>query len=185
MGSLIRVAVFVAASVPIVWVSRRSLSHPRSHGFARFFAFEADLGLILLGFSHWFADPFGLRQMVSWVLLVASLVLVVWGVAVLRRRGGFEPAAEISPSFQWESTGRLVTSGVYRYVRHPMYSSLLFFAWGACLKSVTAGALLLAVVATAALFATARAEEVENVARFGDDYRAYMRRTRRFVPFLL
>ncbi len=42
----------------------------------------------------------------------------------------------------------------------------------------------LAISATGFLFATAAAEERENVSRFGPAYMEYMKRTRRFVPFL-
>jgi protein-S-isoprenylcysteine O-methyltransferase Ste14 len=63
--------------------------------------------------------------------------------------------------------------------------SLLLLAWGVLLKSVSLGTLLLAGVATAALAAAARAEEAENVARFGQRYLDYMKRTRRFLPFVL
>ncbi len=87
--------------------------------------------------------------------------------------------------FEWENTDKLVTTGIFRYIRHPMYSSLLFLAWGALLKSITIGTLILTGVATTALVATAKAEEAENLARFGTEYRNYMRRTRLFVPFLL
>ena len=179
-----RIAVFALISMPILWVSRRSLGHPASHGFFRFFAFEATLALMLLNAPRWFADPFGVRQLASWLLLSLSLIFVVWGFALLRRLGSFSPAAEASPSFQWESTRSSVTTGIYRYIRQPMYSSLLFLTWGAVLKSVTIGSVLLGVAASLALTATARSEEVENVARFGQQYREYMTRTRRFVPFL-
>jgi protein-S-isoprenylcysteine O-methyltransferase Ste14 len=181
---MIQIGVFALLSVPIVWVSRRSLLHPTSHGFSRFFAFEAILALLVLNFLHWFAYPFSVRQLASWLLLSVSAVFVVWGYALLRRLGGFRPSAEILPPFEWEKTGRLVTTGVYRYIRHPMYSSLLFLAWGTVLKSVTNGSLLLGVAASLALMATAKAEEAENLTRFGEDYRGYMQRTRRFVPFL-
>lgn len=66
-----------------------------------------------------------------------------------------------------------------------MYSSLLFLAWGALLKSVTAITLVLTGVATLALIVTANVEETENLDRFGDEYGNYMRRTCLFVPFLL
>jgi protein-S-isoprenylcysteine O-methyltransferase Ste14 len=66
-----------------------------------------------------------------------------------------------------------------------MYSSLLFLAWGAVLKSLTISTLVLGVGASLALMATAKAEEIENLTRFGEEYRGYMQRTRRFVPFLL
>lgn len=91
----------------------------------------------------------------------------------------------MSPASDRGSTERLVTTGIYRHIRHPMYSSLLFLAWGAFLKSVTIDTLILSVLASLALLSTAKTEEAENVARFGQEYRDYMERTRRFVPFLL
>lgn len=181
---MIRVIVFALLSVPIVWVSGRSLRHLTSHGFYRFFAFEAILALLVLNVPHWIANPSSPRQLVSWFLLGVSAILVVWGYVLLRRLGGFRPSAEATPSFEWEKTGDLVTTGIYRYIRHPMYSSLLFLTWGAVLKSVTIGSLVLGVGASVALVMTAKAEESENLTRFGEEYRDYMRRTRRFVPYL-
>ncbi len=179
------IVVFAIGSIPIIWLSRWSLLSPTSHGFSRFFAFEAILALIVLNAPHWFEHAFGAQQLVSWLLLVVSVVLVVWGVVLLRRLGRSRPTTEGSPVFEWENTESLVTTGIYRYIRHPMYSSLLFFTWGALLKSVSIMTFVLAVIASLAIAATAKAEEAENVAQFGHDYQDYMRRTRRFVPFLL
>ena len=184
-GVVVAAVVFVLGSVPIIWLSRRSLLHPATHGFPRFFAFEAIFALVVLNAPYWFVRPLGVRQLVSWLLLVMSAVLAVWGTVILRRLGGSRPATEGSPLFRWENTASLVTTGIYRYIRHPMYSSLLFLAWGALLKSVSIGALVLAGVATLALTTTAKVEEAENVARFGQEYRDYMKQTRRFVPFVL
>ena len=79
--------VFVIGSIPIIWVSRSSLRHRDAHGFYRFFAFEAILGLIALNAAAWFRDPFSPRQLMSWALLVASLLLAVHGFTLLRRVG--------------------------------------------------------------------------------------------------
>ena len=177
--------VFAVGSIPIIWVSRWSLLSPTSHGFSRFFAFEAILALMVLNAPHWFDNAFGVQQILSWLFLFASIVLVVWGVMLLRRLGRPRPTADGSSVFEWENTKSLVTTGIYRYIRHPMYSSLLFLAWGALLKSVSIMTFVLAVIASLAMVATAKAEEAENVAQFGQEYKDYMRRTRRFVPFLL
>lgn len=182
---MVRLFVFVLASLLVVWVSRWSLLRPFSHGFPRFFAFEAILALLVLNAPFWFVDPFAVRQLLSWTLLSASAVLVVWGFLLLRRLGGFRARDEASPEFDWESTGSLVTKGIYRYIRHPMYSSLLLLTWGAFLKAVTLGTILAAMVATGALVVTAKAEEAENLVRFGEEYREYMRRTSRFIPYVV
>jgi len=172
-------------SAAIIWVSRASLRHPRSHGFPRLFAFEAIFALIVSNAPYWFEFPIATQQIVSWLFLVLSIIFVAWGVILLRRSGSSVSMPAESPMFGWENTEKLVTKGIYRYVRHPMYSSLLFLAWGALLKSITLSTLILAGVATLALVLTAKAEEAENLSRFGKDYRNYMRRTRLFVPFLL
>lgn len=181
---MISAVVFVAASVPIVWISRRSLIHPASHGFSRFFGFEAILALFVLNVPHWFSQPFSATQLISWFLLIVSGVFVTWSLALFLRLGETRSPDPGSPLLKLENTQVLITSGIYRYIRHPMYSSLLFLAWGAALKSVTLVTLVLAALSTLALTATAAAEEAENVARFGQEYRDYMLRTRRFVPFL-
>ena len=182
---MISIIVFIIGSAVIIWVSRASLRYPRSHGFPRFFAFEAILALIVINAPHWFAFPIGIQQIASWSLLVLSIIFVAWGVILLRRSGSSVATPDESPMFAWENTEKLVTTGIYRYVRHPMYSSLLFLAWGALLKSITVSTVILAGVATLALVLTAKAEEAENLSRFGEVYRIYMRRTRLFVPFLL
>ena len=57
--------------------------------------------------------------------------------------------------------------------------------WAAYLKDPKAiGSILLALGASGFLMATSIAEERENLMRFGASYAAYMKRTRRFVPFL-
>ena len=84
----------------------------------------------------------------------------------------------------FEKTTTLVTTGIYHYIRHPLYSSLLSLAWGIFFKAPTWLGALLAAAATVFLFATARADEAECVRFFGPAYQAYMKETRRFVPFL-
>lgn len=182
---MISLVVFVIGTIAIVWLSRMPLRNPTSHGFSRFFAFEAILALIVLNAPYWFRDAFGPQQILSWLLLFVSVVLIVWGLFLLRRFGQSRPAADESPVFEWENTEHLVTTGIYHYIRHPMYSSLLFLTWGALLKSVSIVTLILAGVATVAIAATAMTEEAEDVAQFGQEYLDYMERTRRFVPFVL
>jgi len=62
---------------------------------------------------------------------------------------------------------------------------LMLLAWGAFLKQFTWLTLALVLAATVLLFLTALRDEKECIAHFGDAYRAYMRGTRRFIPFVL
>jgi protein-S-isoprenylcysteine O-methyltransferase Ste14 len=176
---------FVLASAGIVYISRASFRAPRSHGFYRFFAFEAILALILLNVGYWIRDPFSLHQIISWMFLTVSAFLVVHAVHLLRLIG--KPDAkrrDDAATIAFEKTTRLVVIGAYRYIRHPMYSSLLFLAWGALFKDLSWLSGVLALTATAFLVATAKTEEAENIRFFGPPYQTYIRQTKRFIPFL-
>ena len=176
--------VFLIASAGIVYISRRSLITWRSHGFFRFFAFEAILALILLNAGVWFRYLFSVRQIVSWSLLLASLLLAIHAFIVLSRTGKPDRGIHDSKRLGMEKTTRLVTTGAYRHIRHPLYSSLLLFACGAFLKQPSLLAALLAGITTIALYATARVEERENVDNFGAEYAEYMQHTRIFIPLI-
>jgi len=183
-----RLVLFAGFSAALVYLSRGSLRAPRSHGFYRLIAWELILALAVLNFrsfGQWFGDPLGLRQLVSWVLLFGSIVPAVWGAQALRTRGGPRAGREDRQLFEFEKTTQLVTTGPFTYVRHPLYSSLLLLAWGVFFKRPTAVAGALALGATAFLVATARAEESENLRYFGDAYGTYMKKSKRFVPFVL
>jgi protein-S-isoprenylcysteine O-methyltransferase Ste14 len=117
------------------------------------------------------------RQIASWLLLIASGYLVIEGLRLLRRIG--KPRDEV------EDTTVLVVVGLYKYLRHPLYASLLFLGWGAFLKDPSLLAAVLVVAASAALLVTAKVEEGENVKKFGEPYVDYMKRTKMFVPFVL
>jgi protein-S-isoprenylcysteine O-methyltransferase Ste14 len=176
---------FVIATALLVYISRASLRQPNSHGFYRFFAWESILVLFLLNVDKWFIDPFSWYQLIAWMLLIASLVPLAFGVCSLRARGGPIKERPGDPSLlAFEKTTALVTSGIYAYIRHPLYSSLLLLAWGIFFKapSLPGGALVL--VATTFLIATARADEQECILFFGNEYQAYMQKTKRFIPFL-
>lgn len=185
MPSTLSLALLLIGTLLLVGISWRSLRWPQSHGFFRFFAFESILCIIVLNAPFWFQRPFAPMQLLSWALLFVSLGLVVHGFHLLRHLGQPSEPEPGSPVFRVENTTVLVTTGAYRFIRHPLYASLLYLAWGAAFKSLTAVTLLLALVATVSLVATAKAEEVENLARFGDAYRDYMAHTRLFIPFVL
>ena len=79
----------------------------------------------------------------------------------------------------------LVTAGVYRLIRHPMYASFLLWSLGQLLllpnwMTGLAGLLGFCVL----YFARVGREEKLMLETFGDDYREYMMRTKRLVPYI-
>lgn len=179
-------ATFVIVSSALLYVSRGSITQPRSHGFSRFFAVECIFGLIWINLPVWGDDPLAVpSQLLARVLLVVSIWLPLHAVRRLRRIG--QPSSERNDTtlIGFEKTTRLVTTGAFRYIRHPMYTALLCLAWGVFLQRFTWLGLLLALASTVLIFITAGREEKECLQHFGDAYRDYMRRTRRFVPFVV
>jgi protein-S-isoprenylcysteine O-methyltransferase Ste14 len=182
---MLRATLFFAASAAILLLSWRSLKDARTHGFYRFFAFELLLGLILWNAPRWWHDPFSGRQLVSYLLGAVSIGLAIEGFRLLRVIGRPAPASAGSANLAFENTTTLVTVGAYRWIRHPLYASLLALAWCAWLKNPSGlASIVLTLGASGLLLATALAEERENLKRFGAAYAAYKQRTWRFIPFV-
>ena len=179
-----QVVLFLILSAGLAHVSRAALRRPGAHGFWRFFAWEAILGLFLLNVEHWFDDPFSLRQMISWSFLVVSGFLVLHAVYILHRYGRPVEQRGDEALIAFEKTSQLVTQGLYAYIRHPMYSSLLFLAWGIFCKAPGWVGGVLAAATTCLLVATARADEAECTRFFGSVYLDYKKHTRMFIPGL-
>ena len=181
-----KAAVFTIVSGILIYISRASLRAPRSHGFHRFFAWEFMLALFLFNVNFWFQNPFAWYQLIAWTLLFASLIPLAFGVSALSSRGRPGANRESDPSLlAFEKTTQLVTSGVYKYIRHPLYSSLLLLTWGILFKNLSAAGIILAISATVFLVFTSKADEAECIQFFGSEYQDYMKTTKRFIPFLI
>lgn len=181
---MLELVVFLLGSLGIIVLSRRFFNQPYSHGFPRFFAFEAILGLVVLNARKWLIQPLSMPQVVSWILLLAGTLLVSSSVWALHKYGAADSSMQDSGRLSFEKTTTLVNRGPYRLIRHPMYTSLLCLAWGVFLKQVNLLSALLAFLASLALFLMAVYEERENLQIFGEEYVVYMQHTKRFIPFL-
>jgi protein-S-isoprenylcysteine O-methyltransferase len=83
------------------------------------------------------------------------------------------------------SDHRLIDSGPYRWIRHPSYTGLLSIVLGLALTLHNWAALLVMLVPSLLIFLRRiRIEEQALIGAFGDDYRDYMRRTKRLIPAL-
>jgi protein-S-isoprenylcysteine O-methyltransferase Ste14 len=173
---MIEAIIFVPGSAVILWYSITSLHQAGSHGFYRFFAWEFILGMLVINLRTWFVQPFAWYQIISWILLFLSLFPLFAGLQALHSQG--------KPSGSFEATTQLADHGIYHLIRHPLYASLLYLAWGLLFKSPSLIDGCGVVVATTFLFATARADEAECMVKFGQPYADYMKKTRMFIPFV-
>ncbi len=184
-SQIIRLSIFIVASVGITYLSRASLRLPLTHGFPRFIAWEAVLALFCLQVPTWFKNPLAINQILSWLFLIISLLLIISGPITLRKYGKPDASRNEESLLGIEKTTELVTDGIYYYIRHPFYSSILFLGWGIYMKSPVSwlGVILLLLV-TVSVVATAIIEEREDIRYFGTAYRDYMTTTKKFIPFL-
>jgi len=154
-----------------------SVKHGGYHGIARFFSFESILILALLNCKIWFREPFSFKQIISWALLLLSIYFAAAGFILLKKIG--------KPDANFENTSVLVKVGLYKYIRHPLYLSLLLVGTGVMMKNPDLMQLLFGATNLIAIWLTATIEEKEMIARFGDEYRQYMKETKMFIPYII
>ena len=182
---IVQVVVFVVGTIAIVLLSKKSLRSLKNHGFYRFFVFEFTLALLLLNIPYWFDYPFSPTQIVSWILLFYSGYLLIQSVYFFKKYGGSRKIRDGTANFEFENTTTLIQEGIYKYIRHPMYGSLLFLALGAMFKQIYIITISLAILVLIFGILTARIEEKENIKFFGSDYEYYMKKTKMFIPFII
>jgi hypothetical protein len=84
----------------------------------------------------------------------------------------------------YKGKGGMVTTGLYRRIRHPQYTGFLLFLLGSVVNWPTLVTLAMMPVLVWTYYRLARMEEADAIAVYGDDYRTYMKRTGMFLPAL-
>ncbi|HEY9087887.1 MAG TPA: isoprenylcysteine carboxylmethyltransferase family protein [Anaerolineaceae bacterium] len=138
---------------------------------ALLFTFTSWIDPLRLPFPHWL-------QKTGAVITAAGILLFWWTHFTLGRNW--------SPFLQMNLHARFVQVGPYRWVRHPMYLSVIITGIGVTL--LTANWLVGVVFLLPALYSAAvriPAEEKLLLGVFGDNYRAYQQRTARLFPLFV
>jgi protein-S-isoprenylcysteine O-methyltransferase Ste14 len=117
-----------------------------------------------------------------WLRLIGAPLCLI-GIALFNwmfRHLGLNVTSTSMP----RASANLVTSGPYRWVRHPMYSAALILVVAAALLTANVIVAVGGIIMFVLLAARSRIEERRLVEKFGDAYRSYQRRTGRFLPRL-
>jgi len=129
----------------------------------------------------WMAwSAIGLTAWVRWAgaaLLMVGAALICWGLIDLGKNFAFA----VTP----KEKNRLVTTGLYHWVRHPLYTAFLVEAVGISLLMANWFVATMAGLLWALLVYRTRQEEEKLIERFGDEYGDYMKRVGRFFPRLV
>ena len=169
--------IFAVVSTVVVVMFRKELFAFRRHGPYMFLAAEGLLVLFILNGGAVFEGLFSIRQVLSWVFMLMSATFAIFGFYGLKKHG---QAVQ-----DWENTTRLVQEGVFKYIRHPLYASLMLLATGMLLKDLSPEAASACIVTVCFLVVASRVEEGENAAKFGAEYQSYILNTKRYLPFVI
>lgn len=137
-----------------------------------------------LGLIVWMIDP----RWMAW----SEVPLPVWlrwiGVGLLVTAGGLlvwtfrSLGQNLTDTVVTRRQHTLVVHGPYRWIRHPFYDSAALLMVAMSLIAANWFLFVAGVVVLCLLILRTRTEEDNLVARFGDSYRTYMKRTGRFLP---
>jgi protein-S-isoprenylcysteine O-methyltransferase Ste14 len=116
------------------------------------------------------------RSSAAMVVQAAAVLLMIAARITFGRRS-FHAAAN-------PTAGGLVTSGPYRFWRHPIYAAVLYFVWSTALDHHSVSAITAALLVTAGAAVRMYAEETLLVETY-PGYATYRARTARVIPFVL
>ena len=127
---------------------------------------------------RWMAwSSVGLPEWLRWtgvVLGVIGTALLIWTLPNLGKN--------LTDTVVTRRAHTLVSTGPYRFVRHPFYDAVALYVAANALAAANWFLLLTGAVVVALLVIRTRTEEEKLALRFGDSYRAYVARTGRFLP---
>ena len=117
----------------------------------------------------------GAFRAIGWAFAIAGVLLFVWGVLNLGR--------SLTPFPRPLPKGRLITSGAYRFVRHPIYFAVLAVCLGIAMATQSPLRLALAFALLAFFDLKARREEIWLQEQY-PEYAAYKMRVKKLIPWI-
>jgi protein-S-isoprenylcysteine O-methyltransferase Ste14 len=145
-------------------------NHPRYPNLLVFLQFLL-IGLMVIFSKGFFSSSFAL------ILFVVGAILGVWAL-MHNRLGNFN----IQPKLRENS--KLITTGIYAFVRHPMYTSVIVMMFAFFVSSVTVVEILLWIILVVTLWLKAQREESLWL-EHDEAYESYKNSTKLFIPYIL
>jgi protein-S-isoprenylcysteine O-methyltransferase Ste14 len=188
-------AMFLIFGMIIMIKSRRNKIHTKLDSLDRIFSYFIDIGMfylpyiyLLTHFLDWifpyynigildFADYF-LPTWVAWpgIGFFISSLWLLW-------KSHTDLDSNFSPALEIKEEHKLVTQGVYSYIRHPIYTAFCLWAIAQVLllQNLIVGPAFLVVIILFYIYRVPKEEQM-MIEQFGEEYRSYMNQTGRFIP---
>lgn len=144
------------------------------------------IAMLLLGPGDWFGHTWLREKFISHsdlvgviglFICIAGAVIACWARYMLGRNW--------SVSVQRKEEHELIQSGIYKVIRHPIYTGLLLLFIGNGLIVGDYRAFLAVLIVFVSFWFKLKKEEVLLTETFGDRYVQYMNRTKALIPYLL
>jgi protein-S-isoprenylcysteine O-methyltransferase Ste14 len=110
------------------------------------------------------------------ILLIAGLTVAITARHTLARNW--------SGAVALKADHELITTGLYQYVRHPIYTGMLLMILGTALSVATIGAAIGFLIILVGVLLKLKQEEALLTKHFAQDYLSYKKRTRTLIPFI-
>jgi len=140
--------------------------------------------LAMLFLSVWFLDSFAFRITTFLNSIVPLYVRIPFGVVNILAAAYLAKRSQQIIFGEDQDKPRVIRNGVFGIVRHPVYLSEILLYLGLILSSLSLGSVVIWILGIGFLHAIARYEERLLLARFGDDYRDYMREVPMWGPWI-
>ncbi len=124
--------------------------------------------------GHLWSSLLGAGDFGAMIEMILGYTIIFAGIALL--------AAGWQQVYKAQKEHRLVTDGVYRFVRHPQYTGIFIAVLGQLIHWPTVPTLFLAPLILFLYWRLSIKEERQMFDRFGAEYAAYASRTPRFIP---
>ena len=109
------------------------------------------------------------------IIQTFSALLMIWARITFGLRS-FHGAANTTK-------GELVTKGPYKWLRHPIYASLIYFFWAGVLSHISVETIAAVIIITAGLIGRFLLEEKFLLVAY-PQYVTYAAQTKRIIPFV-
>lgn len=185
IGVVIRVS--CVSRVPHWWKKKQTLVQDKENALDKLIMLPVFLGMIVIPVLYLVTSwlDFLDYHLPKWASFVAGGFGVVFFALALwfLWRSHFDLGHNFSPELKIKENHTLVTSGVYAYIRHPMYAAHFLWAIGQALllqNWIAGWAFLVAFFPV--YLQRYHKEEKMLIDQFGEEYRAHMSQTGRLIP---
>ncbi len=175
--------VFISIDIVIRPISPKEDQYSRLIPAISFLSMPIAVVLPYLEYKIIISEIFILSQFSTYFFLIGIILLILGGLILLLSR--IQLGEYGGPRIVIEEAHQLITNGIYKYIRHPMYLGFLILFFG---YSLSFGSIIMTTLITFLLFLIFKSRmEIEEkllIAKFGKKYHLYIECSKKLIPYI-